>query len=153
MKTVNQNRQDQIIEAAVKRFSHFGIAKTTLSEVADDLSLSKQALSYYFPDKKSLVNIVVEKLSDDYISALSREIEASESVETALMKITQVKGRFFERYFMFANHSEYVDVSKLESFNTWRKRLSDREAALLTRLFERGIVQGELKPLDARNTA
>jgi len=153
MKTGSQHRQDQIIKAAVKRFSHFGIAKTSLTEVAEDLALSKQALSYYFPDKQSLVNVVVEKISDDYISQLSMEINESESVETALLKITQVKARFFERYFMFANHDEYVDILKLESFTTWRKRLSERESALLTRLFERGISQDELKPLHARNTA
>jgi TetR/AcrR family transcriptional regulator len=153
MKATTQHRQDQIIEAAVKRFSHFGIAKTTLTEVAEDLALSKQALSYYFPDKQSLINVVVEKLSNDYIRELSNEIKASDSVEAALLKITEVKARFFERYFMFAAHAEHVEVSRLASYSTWRRHLSDRESSLLSTLFEKGISHGELKAVDARNTA
>ncbi|RYF85800.1 MAG: TetR family transcriptional regulator, partial [Chitinophagaceae bacterium] len=76
-------KQEQIVEAAIRRFSHFGIAKTTLTEVADDLTVTKQVLSYYFPDKQSLVNAVVEKLTMEYGALLKAEMEKSSSVEEA----------------------------------------------------------------------
>ena len=153
VKATNQLRQDQIVEAAVRRFSHFGIAKTTLTEVAEDLALSKQALSYYFPDKQSLVNAVVEKLSDDYSRQLAAEIKASSSVEAALLKLTEVKADFFERYFMFATQAEHFHNARHESYQTWRMHLANRESGLLTNLFEKGIRQGELKNVDANKTA
>ena len=96
MKVEVNVKQEQIVEAAIRRFSHFGIAKTTLTEVADDLAVTKQVLSYYFPDKQSLVNAVIEKLAIEYGNRLKSEMEKSGSVEEALLKLTEVKGIFFE---------------------------------------------------------
>ncbi|MGI8637960.1 MAG: TetR/AcrR family transcriptional regulator, partial [Segetibacter sp.] len=39
-------KRDVIIQAAQKRFSHFGVDKTTMNEIADDLSISKASLYY-----------------------------------------------------------------------------------------------------------
>ena len=66
MKSETQVKQEQIVEAALRRFSHFGITKTTVTEVADDLAVTKQVLSYYFPDKQSLVEAAIDKLSSNY---------------------------------------------------------------------------------------
>jgi len=41
----------QIVEAAKKRFSHFGYAKTTMAEVAADCSMSPGNLYRFFPGK------------------------------------------------------------------------------------------------------
>jgi len=68
-------KRDSIIEAAQKRFLHFGVDKTTMNEIADDLSISKASLYYYFPDKLNL-----------YGAVLQRIIEAEQSSEAALMK-------------------------------------------------------------------
>ena len=58
--------QDQkriaIIEAAQKRFSHFGVGKTTMNEIAEDLSISKDSLYYYFPDKLNLYAAVLSSI-------------------------------------------------------------------------------------------
>jgi len=153
VKPTNQLRLDQIVEAAVRRFAHFGIAKTTLTEVAEDLALSKQALAYYFPDKQSLVNAVIEKLSDDYSRQLAAEIAGSSTVEAALLKLTDVKADYFERYYMFATQAEHFHNARQESYQTWRMHLAHRESGLLTNLFEKGIRQGELKAVDAHKTA
>jgi len=50
-----------IIEASQKRFGLFGIEKTSMREIADDLKLSKASLYYYFTDKESLYKAVKEK--------------------------------------------------------------------------------------------
>ena len=58
------NKQVLIVEAAIKRFAHFGVAKTTMSEIAADISLSKASLYYYFPDKLSLYGAVLQYVAD-----------------------------------------------------------------------------------------
>lgn len=153
MKAESNVKQDQIVEAALRRFSHFGIGKTTLTEVADDMAVTKQALSYYFPDKQSLVNAVIEKLTIEYANQLKAEMDSSTSVEEALLKLTAVKGIFFEKYFMLAVQAEHLEFVKDRSYNNWRKFLADKESGLLANLFENGVNTGELKPLDARKTA
>lgn len=50
---VADKKREQIIEGAIKRFSHFGINKTTMNDIAEDLAVSKPSLYYYFPIKNT----------------------------------------------------------------------------------------------------
>lgn len=145
-------KQEQIVETAIRRFSHFGIAKTTLTEVADDLAVTKQTLSYYFPDKQSLVNAVVEKLTIDYAQQLKKEMEKAASVEEALIMLTKVKAIFFEKYFLLAIQGDHMELMKNPSAQNWKKVVTERELTVLTQVFENGVESGELKPLDAKKT-
>ena len=99
MKVEANVKQELIVDAAIRRFSHFGIAKTTLTEVAEDMAVSKQALSYYFADKQSLVNAVIEKITIEYGDRLRTEMGKAATVEAALLKLTEVKGFFFREVF------------------------------------------------------
>lgn len=144
---------DQIIAVAIRRFSYFGINKTTLTEVADDLAISKQALSYYFPDKPSLIDAVVSTLTQEYGGRLKAEMARSTTVEESLMKLTEVKGFFFEKYFMLVTQAEQLGFMKNRAVANWRQLLAGKESGLVTKLFETGVKTGELKPLDAQKTA
>lgn len=141
------------MEAAIRRFSHFGITKTTLTEIAEDLAVSKQSLAYYFPDKQSLVMAVEDKISSDYIDNLRSGIILAASVEQALMKLSEIKIAFFEKYFMLAMQAEHIEHASGRSLTSWKQKLSKQEIELLVPLFERGVQQGEIKPLDAAKTA
>jgi TetR/AcrR family transcriptional regulator len=153
MKAETSIRQEQIIEAALRRFSHFGIAKTTITEIADDMAVSKQVLSYYFNDKQSLVHAVIDKLTTEYGNTLKMEIGRSNSVLEGLLKLTEVKGIFFEKYFMLAHQAEQMEIMYNGTIRKWKHFMSDKECGLLTILFENGIRSGELKQLDAGKTA
>jgi AcrR family transcriptional regulator len=48
----------QIVEAAKKRFSHFGYAKTTMAEVAADCSMSPGNLYRFFPGKLDIAEFI-----------------------------------------------------------------------------------------------
>jgi len=60
-------KKERILEAAYNRFLHYGYSKTTMNEIASDLSMSKALIYYYFPDKCQLYIAVMRKLADDYI--------------------------------------------------------------------------------------
>lgn len=153
MKPDNTIKQDQIVEMALKRFSHFGIDKTTLTEVAVDMGVSKQALSYYFQDKQVLVNAVIDRLAREYSDYLEAEIQQSDTVEVALLKLTEVKSVFFEKYFMLLSHARFRKIEKDQAYEHWKKFVGERESEMLTNLFETGVQSGELKPLNAHKTA
>jgi AcrR family transcriptional regulator len=50
--------RDQIVDAAKKRFSHFGYAKTTMAEVAADCSMSPGNLYRFFPGKLDIAEAI-----------------------------------------------------------------------------------------------
>lgn len=55
--------RSQIVEAAKKRFSHFGYAKTTMAEVAADCSMSPGNLYRFFPGKLDIAEAIA---TEDY---------------------------------------------------------------------------------------
>jgi len=152
MKTEGMERQEHILEAAIKRFSHFGIQKTTLTEVADDLSMTKQTLHYYFPDKQSLITAVEEKITTEYIEEVKKALKGVSSVEEALLKMIEVRQRFFEKYFMLAEQVRGNDLLIAKSADV-KKKINERELVLLAELLQSGAASGELKPFDVEKTA
>jgi AcrR family transcriptional regulator len=55
--------REQIVEAAKKRFSHFGYAKTTMAEVAGDCQMSPGNLYRFFPGKLDIAEAIA---TEDY---------------------------------------------------------------------------------------
>ncbi|HTP78426.1 MAG TPA: TetR/AcrR family transcriptional regulator [Rhizomicrobium sp.] len=55
--------REQIVEAAKKRFSHFGYAKTTMAEVAGDCAMSPGNLYRFFPGKLDIAEAIA---TEDY---------------------------------------------------------------------------------------
>lgn len=147
-------KQEQIVDAAIRRFTHFGIQKTNLSEIAVDLGISKPALFYYYADKEALVAAVEERIIGTYINAVEQQFSGNDTVETALLKLIEVRMEFFERYFMLSSHLERTDAVLVGTrIAQVKQTLRGREVELLTRLFERGIANGEVKPLEPSKTA
>ncbi|HUB85381.1 MAG TPA: TetR/AcrR family transcriptional regulator [Rhizomicrobium sp.] len=60
--------RDKIIEAAKKRFSHFGYGKTTMAEIATDCSMSPGNLYRFFPGKLDIAEAIA---SMDYETHLT----------------------------------------------------------------------------------
>jgi AcrR family transcriptional regulator len=63
----------RIIEAARKRFSHYGYAKTTMAEVAADCSMSPGNLYRFFPGKLDIAECIATQDYEKHLTAL-REI-------------------------------------------------------------------------------
>jgi AcrR family transcriptional regulator len=63
-------KKDKILDSAYNRFLHYGYSKTTMNEIAGDVSMSKALLYYYFPDKSQLYVAVMQKIANDYLTKL-----------------------------------------------------------------------------------
>lgn len=59
-----EEKIENILDAATRRFAHFGVDKTTMNEIADDLGISKASLYYYFPDKLNLYAAALKRIID-----------------------------------------------------------------------------------------
>ena len=67
---MEDSKVDIIIEAARKRFAHYGLSKTTMTEIGTDIGMSKAALYYYFADKERLFIAVIKKDIGEFESAV-----------------------------------------------------------------------------------
>src|SRR5664279_3076944 len=84
-----------IIEASQRRFGLYGIEKTSMREIADDLKLSKASLYYYFPDRESLYKAVVEKEQREFIAKISERIFNFHEPEQLLLEYVNARISYF----------------------------------------------------------
>ena len=80
------DKVQMIIEASQKRFGLYGIEKTSMREIADDIKLSKASLYYYFPDKESLYKAVIEKEQKEFITKISERVFSFHEPEQLLLE-------------------------------------------------------------------
>lgn len=66
----------QIVEAAKKRFSHFGYAKTTMAEVAADCSMSPGNLYRFFPGKLDIAESIATEDYERHLDHLRKIVRA-----------------------------------------------------------------------------
>src|SRR4051794_37889807 len=102
MKAEGSVKHDYIVDAAIKRFSHFGVNKTKLTEIADDIGISKTSLFYYFPDKSSLLEAVGRKIIYEFLDGFEAALTSANSVGEGLLKFIEVKREYFKKYLLLA---------------------------------------------------
>jgi AcrR family transcriptional regulator len=128
-------KADNILEAARKRFGLFGFEKTTMKEIAADLSMSKGSLYYYFPDKEHLYKAIVYREHELFIQTIKSEIGQSVDPVIMLRKMALTRQGLFRTLINLGrSRSDLSDV-----IHTFMK---DTIAAL--RLQEREIIRNIL---------
>ncbi|WP_425410658.1 TetR/AcrR family transcriptional regulator [Hyphococcus sp.] len=66
----------QILNAASRRFLHYGYGKTTMSEIAQDCNMSTGNLYRYFPSKLDIAEIFVRVLRREQVASLRAVLAA-----------------------------------------------------------------------------
>jgi AcrR family transcriptional regulator len=136
------NKVELIIEASQKRFGLFGIEKTSMREIANDLKLSKASLYYYFPDKESLYKAVVEKEQIEFISKISERIFSIQEPEQLLLEYANARLSYF-RTLLNLSRLRLEDYSELKpGFRETIQDFKEKEKEILIRIFEKGISSG-----------
>jgi len=143
--------RDKILEAALKRFMHYGAAKTTMNEIADDLRCSKASLYYYFSDKKALHNAVLMKIGEVFFNEMVVESEKDIPSTDILNNLINIKKQFVERFSRLELFKILNDKS--EEIQKLARGFEEREYVMLTRIMEKGVASGEFDVTDPRETA
>ena len=147
-------KQELIIEAAIKRFAHFGVAKTTMNEIAADISMSKASLYYYFPDKLNLYAAVLNKITEDTGVDDAETFATEKDPFAAVFQFLQQRTDFIIRYYNILEYLRTFTRStvppELQPIFT---QLKKRELQRLTVIIEKGMVAGRFKVKDSRKTA
>lgn len=143
----------KILEVAKRRFAHYGLAKTTMAEIAKDLSFSKALLYYYFPDKNSLymavIEEIMEELDEEIHGLLTKDVSVEEGISIILEKrIESVKKYYYIVEYTFTirqDISSEADKLLLASF--------ERQIEFVKFVFAQGVKRGELKDMDVELNA
>lgn len=151
MSNTDNEKLNQILDAARRRFAHFGLAKTTMAEIASDIGMSKASLYYYFPDKEHLFMGVVEREMNAFLDQMNASVdEPGPAVEKMW---SYMEGRL-------QNFRDLLNLVKLESSHDTVKpstslweELHKKEVNLVQRILELGVRKKEFVIEDIPLTA
>jgi AcrR family transcriptional regulator len=147
------DKVQMILEASQKRFGLFGIEKTSMREIADDLKLSKASLYYYFPDKESLYKAVVEKEQAEFISSISEKISSITDPEQLLIEYASTRLSYF-RTLLNLSRLRFESFSGLRpGFRDTIRKFKEKEKDIICKIFEKGISAGIFFIKDTDQTA
>lgn len=147
-------KRDAIIEAALKRFAHFGVAKTTMTEIGNDLSLSKASLYYYFPDKLSLYAAVLKSISEENEKRDEAIIKSKADPIQAIHTYLEIRTDFIIKYHNILEYLKtYTPLNMPPELETLFSNLGSRELNRITYIIERGQEQGIFHIPDVKKAA
>lgn len=147
-------KQVAIIEAAIKRFAHFGVAKTTMSEIAADLSFSKASLYYYFPDKLNLFAAVFKTITDASREPDDEQLAKEADPFKAILYFLEKRTEFIIKYHNILEYLKTFSPAAIPSeLQPVFSQLKKKELQRLTDIIDKGVQSGLFKIKDAKKTA
>ncbi len=138
---VSPEKADEIISAAQHRFGLYGLKKTSMQEIADDLHISKASLYYYFPDKEHLYSAVVIKEQNEMFKVLAEIANSEDNPAVVLKEYVNIRLSFFKAM-LNLNQLRFEDVKQIKPFmgELWNQ-FQLKEAEIIKEIFIKGIQQ------------
>lgn len=143
----------QILEAAKRRFAHFGLAKTTMAEIAQDLSFSKALLYYYFPDKNALYAAVLEHVITQSFEEMDTAVATQTDCHEAMMMILDKRIEFVMRYYNLLEYSVSALQQVPDTMACVLEDSKEKERSILGKIIQKGIDRGQLQVENVNETA
>lgn len=134
---------DQILAAAQKRFGHYGLSKTTMNDIADDIAMSKASLYYYFKDKESIFIAVAEKEQQFFIQEMKKIIGSSFKTEHMLLGYVDLRIKLLKTLLTLGKFSSgnYLEVKPLLS--SLMQKFRKEEMNMIAGIIKIGIERKE----------
>jgi TetR/AcrR family transcriptional repressor of mexJK operon len=147
--SMEESKIKTILDAARKRFAHYGLSKTTLNDIAADIGMSKASLYYYFPDKERIFVAVVEQDVAEFVSVIEDLIERPSKASFKLKKYVALRNDLLVR---LLNLGKVENPKPADLFNPVFDELkmifSKKEKGLIARILQFGIDTKEFQKFD-----
>ena len=78
------NTKEKIFLTAQKLFFQKGIERTSVKEISEKANINIAALNYHYKSKENLVDIIVEKIVNDFSPSLSQILCSDLHIETKI---------------------------------------------------------------------
>ncbi|MFC6103994.1 TetR/AcrR family transcriptional regulator [Olivibacter domesticus] len=122
-----------------------------MSEIAEDIAVSKANLYYYFPDKTALVVDVIKHLIAEGTQAYDEILNESVSILEMLIRFLKIRKDFFEKHYLLHITMGFADSNlNMEELKTLREYAEMRELEILHKTFKKGIDTMELVTFDVK---
>ncbi|WKK57273.1 MULTISPECIES: TetR/AcrR family transcriptional regulator [unclassified Sphingobacterium] len=137
-------KRQKILEAARRRFAHFGMAKTTMAEIAQDLSFSKALLYYYFPDKNRLYAAVLEYTVDEMVTETENRITKSNTIEEAFTAFLETRLEAIKENYSIFEYTYSLRNEFPPDLEEACSSIIDKDIEQVQKILGQGVEKGEI---------
>ncbi len=146
--------REEILTKAADVFEKKGYAQTTILDVAQALELSRSALYHYFKSKDEILEALVLEHTEHAAEHMEQRFarkDKSSSEQLRELLTNSINGRMTRgaRLRVLDQLAAEMPPEIKQKFDHGRRRFLD----LYTRIIQKGIDAGELRPVDARTAA
>ena len=142
-----------IVAAARKRFGHYGLAKTTMNEIASDVGMSKASLYYYFPDKEHLFLEVLRLEMENFFTEINRLTSQSIPPPDQLKQYVDLRFNSFKDFLNLGKLATAHFESVRSAFFPLNNDFLEREKMIIRTILESGIKNNSFEPVDVPSHA
>lgn len=151
---INEDVRRQILEAAFKRFGHYGYNKTTMAEIADDAGMSAANLYRYFENKQEIAAACANRCICQQIDLLRDAVREPKLSATEQLQ-NYVKTMLEDCHDTFSNKTKINEVVTFitnERTDLVHQKI-EAQQALIAEILAHGIQTGEFEVQDVIATA
>jgi TetR/AcrR family fatty acid metabolism transcriptional regulator len=152
---VSEERTEQIIEAALKVFAEHGVEKARMEDIGDAAGLSKATLYLYFKTKDVLIGVILRRVFE-YMLRGFRSLDAEDGSAQERLRhfVIQLVDELRRMRPLLPLLYEFYAMGLRKS--AAREVLGEFVAefiAILAPVIQQGVVDGELRAVDAEKSA
>jgi AcrR family transcriptional regulator len=146
MPAAEPSRHDEILDAALRCFSHKGVAATTIADIRAACGASVGSIYHHFGDKDGIAGRVyvevLRRYHESYLAALRRCSTGEDAVKTTVRHYVDwvLRHRDAARMLIEARHSPQVNDAEPE-IRTETRRFFEAAHAELQRFIDAGQIQ------------
>lgn len=146
-----KSTKEKIIEKAEELFSQRGYDTTSVSDICEEVRISKGAFFHYFPTKESLFLEILDRWLKDLNEKLEIYRKESQKIPEGIIKMGQIFKEVFKeskgKLFLFLEFLRRgsKDEKILKSLSSYY----DRYKKYFSLLIEEGIKEKSLKEIDS----
>jgi TetR/AcrR family transcriptional repressor of mexJK operon len=144
---------DSIVCAAQKRFGRFGLGKTTMNEIAEDVGMGKASLYYYFPDKEAIFAAVIKKEQTEFITEMNKMIESDIDPSSQLKKYVKLRNSYFQKFLNLSKLRAESHFNPKPVFKTCFDDFYNNELELIMQMLQNGISKKEFRKINKQEYA
>lgn len=151
---VNQKTRNKILEAANKRFGHYGFTKTSMAEIAKDCHMSAANIYRHFEGKNDILAILALEIFKQQESQLNNIVKSSasssaEKLHIFFQKALQITWQYVTEQPKMQEMVDFICHERLDLVQA-QGEVKNR---LIAEILSQGIAAGEFIPMDTDTTA
>ncbi|HEY4787648.1 MAG TPA: TetR/AcrR family transcriptional regulator [Bacteroidales bacterium] len=146
------DKPSQIINTAKELFKTYGYAKTTMTDIADHLEISKALLYYYFTDKESIFMALAKQEQIQFIEEINKLTTKSSDAKSMLLEYAGIRFELLQKMITLILSNDTFDSIR-PFFRDNALEFKEKEISLIKEILQKGILSGEFINLDVEEYA